>query len=173
MEMNRETKHWYAIHTKPRQERIAAEHMARQSYETYLPKIKQSRRQRGRWVETIEPLFPRYLFVRTNPLTEDVSPIRSTRGVTGLVRFGHYMAPIPDEVIGAIKDAEDPNECVNVEQQNVFRKGEILKILEGPLEGLEGIFEAETGEQRVLILLEVLGKISKVYVEKNKLGPSI
>ena len=172
MEMNRETKHWYAVQTKPRQERVAAEHMTRQSYETYLPQIKESRRLRGCWKDVIEPLFPRYLFVRTNPLTEDVSPIRSTRGVTGLVRFGQRMAPVPDEVIDALKDAEDSDECVCIDQRNIFRKGETVRILEGPLEGLEGIFEAETGEQRALILLEALGKMSKVYVEKNKLGPS-
>lgn len=171
--MIRDTRHWYAVQTKPRQESVAAEHMARQRYEIYLPKIRQSRRQRGFWRETVEPLFPRYLFVRTDPLIEDLSPIRSTRGVIGLVRFGQQIVPVPDVVVNAIKDSEDAEECVQVERRNIFRKGEIVRILEGPLEGLEGIFEAETGEQRALILLEALGKISRVYVERNALGPAI
>ena len=37
-------KHWYAIHTKPRQEEHAAEHLCRQEFEIDLPKIKQARR---------------------------------------------------------------------------------------------------------------------------------
>jgi len=38
-------KSWYVIHTKPRNESVAEEHLRRQAFETYLPRIKQERRQ--------------------------------------------------------------------------------------------------------------------------------
>ena len=83
---------WYAIHTKPRQEDLAAEHLRRQEFEVYLPRIKQPRRYRGRWRDAIEPLFPRYLFIRLELGSENVAPIRSTRGVTKLVSFNGQPA---------------------------------------------------------------------------------
>ena len=70
-------KHWYAIHTKPRQEDLAAEHLRGQEFEIYLPMIKQARRFRQKWRDTIEPLFPRYLFIRLDLGRDNVSPIRS------------------------------------------------------------------------------------------------
>ena len=70
---------WCAAFTKPRQEEVASENLTRQGFRTYLPRLKQPKRRRDRWIEVIEPLFPRYLFVeldlrRTRHLPDPLDP---------------------------------------------------------------------------------------------------
>ena len=86
---------WYLVHTRPRQEEIAREHLARQGYGVYLPRLQLPRRRRGRWLDVVEPLFPRYLFAGARRDEQSVHPIRSTRGVSALVRGGESYAPVP------------------------------------------------------------------------------
>ena len=79
-------KSWYAIQTKPRQEAIAQLHLQRQRFETYLPQILLRKCKRDKWTKIVEPLFPRYLFIHIDPDENNLAPVRSTRGVTGLVQ---------------------------------------------------------------------------------------
>ena len=86
-------KAWYLIYTKPRQERYARENLERQGYEVYLPLIRDRRRRKGRYVETVDALFPRYLFIHLDQDTDNWSPIRSTFGVSGLGLFRLQTSP--------------------------------------------------------------------------------
>lgn len=158
---------WYVVHTKPRMEAEAEVHLGRQGFTTYLPWITQSKRRRGRWVRVTEPLFPRYLFLQVDPEAQDISPIRSTRGVSGLVRFGGGTpTPVPDEVITAIRAMEDPEEGT-CRLENGFQPGQEVVVLEGPLAGLHGIYHAASGEQRAIILIEMLGRLRHVKLDTN------
>ena len=73
----------------------------RQGFHVYLPRIQVRRHRRGQWIDAVESLFPRYLFIRIDPHRSNIAPVRSTRGVVGLVRFGGQPAVVPDEVIDA------------------------------------------------------------------------
>ena len=87
-------RYWYAVQTKPRQEAVAELHLQRQHFETYLPKILVRKHRRDKWTKVVEPLFPRYLFVRLDPDENSLSPVRSTKGVAGPVRFGRTAAAV-------------------------------------------------------------------------------
>ncbi len=99
-----------------------------------------------------EPLFSRYLFIQLDECTQNWSPIRSTLGVSKLVSFGQQPAKVPPEFVQFLRHAP--------EQQVVrmFTKGDPVKISQGPLAGLEGVFQAQDGEQRAFVLVELLGK---------------
>ena len=81
-------KYWYAVQAKPRQENTAEENLRRQGFDTYLPKIQLRRRRRDKWTKVVEPLFPRYLFIHLEPGVDNWAPLRSTLGVSTVVRFG-------------------------------------------------------------------------------------
>ena len=66
---------WYCVHTKPRAEALALEHLQRQAFECLLPRIQHSVLRGGRRLRVIEPLFPRYLFLRANPAQPSLSLI--------------------------------------------------------------------------------------------------
>ncbi|HFC29569.1 MAG TPA: transcriptional activator RfaH, partial [Oceanospirillales bacterium] len=92
-------KQWLAVHSKPRQETIAEENLARQGFEVYCPKIQIERKKRGKRIKVIEALFPRYLFVKFKSGHDSATSIRYTRGVTQIVRFGNELAIVSDDII--------------------------------------------------------------------------
>jgi transcriptional antiterminator RfaH len=165
-------KHWYAIHTKARQEAQAAEHLRRQAFEIYLPNIKQARRYRHQWRDQIEPLFPRYLFIRLDLDTDNIAPIRSTRGVSKLVSFSGQPATLPDPFIDALTKAADPDTGLLHPEADLLEAGTTVTIVDGPLQGLEAIFKAHDGEARSIILLEILGKTQQLTIDSNHLTPT-
>jgi transcriptional antiterminator RfaH len=160
---------WYAIHTKPRQEEHAEEHLRRQEFEVYLPRIKQPRRYRGRWRDAIEPLFPRYLFIRLDLGSDNVAPIRSTRGVSKLVSFNGLPATVPEPLIDALVESADPDTGLLHPHEDRFKPGATVTIVNGPLAGLEAIFKAHDGEARSIILLELLGETRQLKIDRDHL----
>lgn len=159
--------HWYAVSCKPRQEAIAEENLLRQGYRVYLPRIQSQRRRHGQWTNVIEPLFPRYLFIRVDHTSRSTAPVRSTRGAVGLVRFGGQPAVVPEEVISAIVQRETPESGLHQDDRPLFHAGEPVKLESGPLAGMEGIFVEEDGEKRTIVLLELLGKANKIRINRD------
>src|SRR3989338_7106073 len=159
--------HWYAVSCKPRQEAIAEENLLRQGYRVYLPRIRNHRHRNGQWTGVIEPLFPRYLFIRVDTTSRSTAPVRSTRGAIGLGRFGSQPGIVPQEVIDAIVQREAPDSGLHQDDRPLFRAGEPVKLDEGPLAGMEGIFVEEDGEKRVVVLLELLGKANKIRINRD------
>lgn len=157
---------WYVVQTKPRSEAQAEEHLRRQSFETYLPWLTHAKRRRGRWTQVTDPLFPGYLFLRADPETQDLSTVRSTRGVVGLVRFGGGPpTPVPDALIDALRAMEDPEAGVHRADGSGLKTGDEVVVLDGALAGLRGIYQAASGEERAIILAEMLGKLSRIQVD--------
>ena len=158
---------WYAALCKPRQETVAEANLANQGFAVYLPRLKTPRRRAGRWVDAVEPLFPRYLFVAADLEARSLAPIRSTRGVSGLVRFGVEPAVVPDNLIEALRRREDSTTGLHVCTRPLFAAGDRVKLLHGPLAGLEGVFAAETGDLRVIVLMEMLGRLNRLEVSRD------
>ena len=163
-------KSWYLIQTKTRQERLAQENLERQGYETYLPFAEIRRRRRGRTVRVVDPMFPRYLFIQLSDETDDWRPIRSTLGVTTLVRFGQVPARIPDNLIASLRNREN-EQGVQVIATPEFQSGTKIRIAEGPMEGYEGIFQSQTSKERVTILLQIAEKTISVQLTPDQIEP--
>lgn len=95
---------WLLAWTKPRQESVARANLERQGFEAYLPMFRTLKR--GADEPVLEPMFPRYLFLRPRSASQSVSVVRSTRGVASLVRFGVELATVPDSALQCIRDIE-------------------------------------------------------------------
>lgn len=158
---------WYAVCCKSRQEAVAEENLRRQGFHVYLPRIQTMQRRRGKWIDVVEALFPRYLFIRIDPLKHSTAPVRSTRGAIGLVQFGGQPAVVQDEVINALLLREDTASGLHQDGRPLFYAGEPVKFVAGPLAGMEGIFAEKDGEERVLVLLELLGKRNRMRVDRD------
>jgi transcriptional antiterminator RfaH len=145
---------WLVVHTKPRLESEALLQLQRQGYQAYLPQLRIETVRRGKFDERLIPLFPRYLFVRSpEDPRQSWGPIRYTRGVQRLVSFGHEPALMDDGVVEWIKSEESRQAT-----QPLFAAGEAVQITKGPFIGLEGVFQMTNGEQRALVLIEILSK---------------
>ncbi len=163
-------KAWYLIHSKPRLEAVAREQLQRQGYETYLPLAPVRRRKRGRTFSDVGPMFPRYLFIHLSDKTDDWGPIRSTIGVTNLVRFAQSPARAPDTLITVLKQREDDKgiQCLAVTD---FKQGDKVRIAEGPFEGYEAVFEAHSSKERVILLLQIAQKHINLKLDEALIEP--
>ena len=161
------TDRWYAVCCKPRQESVAEENLLRQGFRVYLPRIRIRQRRRGQWIDAVEVLFPRYIFIRVDPLRRSTASVRSTRGVVGLVRFGGQPAVVPDAVMDALRQREDTASGLHQDNRPLFSAGETIKLVDGPLSGMEGVFTQQDGDKRVIVLLELLGKANKVTISRD------
>ncbi len=155
--------HWYLVHTKPRQEACALQNLNQQGYDCYLPLLSSEKLLKGQVSKTTEPLFPRYLFIRldTSNSAKSWSPIRSTRGVSKLVSFGNQPARVADELVELIRARESSGD---IEEKRLFKPGETIRVVDGPFAGVEGIFQALDGTQRVMILIELMSKPVRMAV---------
>jgi len=164
-------KHWYLIYTKPHKEQVARENLERQGYEVYLPMARIRRRRLGKGTTRIEPLFPRYLFIKLDTQTDNWAPIRSTVGVGNLVKFGMYPSIVPEALVELLYARCDEDGIEDI-APGEFRTGESVRVMEGPMMGLEGVFLAKTSNDRVLVLLDIVGKHTRVTMTTEKLGPA-
>jgi transcriptional antiterminator RfaH len=165
---NLSTKSWYLVYSKPRQEEVALANLVRQDYGVYLPRVRQVRKRQGRLSTMIQPLFPRYLFIHLDTQTDNWGPIRSTLGVAALVRFGQEPARVPDELIAFLK-AREGGEGLHEWAEPTFEVGHRLRVIEGAFRGYEGILLAQTSRERVLLLLDILGKQVRAKITLTQL----
>jgi transcriptional antiterminator RfaH len=171
MGMREDVRRWYLVYAKPRQEPVAQENLVRQGFEIYLPLIRQPRKRSGKRVTIIAPMFPRYLFIHLDSHNDNWGPIRSTLGVASLVRFGQTPAQVPDDLITAIRSREDEH-GIHVMPADEYKPGGRVRITEGSFMGYEGIFLAKTGHDRVLILLDILGRHTRASVDAAAIEPA-
>jgi len=157
---------WYLVYSKPKQENLAFENLERQGYKMYLPRLLNQKRLRGRYIEVIEPLFPRYLFIHLNSIDDDWGPIRSTLGVANIVRFGNILAKVPNSLIDALLACEN-EEGLYTQTSTNFAAGDRVRFVEGAMEGYEGIFQTKGGKERVTILLDIAGRFAQVQVSQH------
>ena len=156
--------YWCAVQTHVRSEDKAAFHLKRQGFEVFLPKHLKRRKHARRIDWVAAPLFPRYLFVSIDPEATQWSSIRSTIGVGDLVRFGNRPAAVPMGIISEIMARQDEKGMVKAYTGYAFKAGDRVKIIDGPLNDLEGLFHCATDEERVTILLYMMGREVKVRV---------
>ena len=159
-------KSWYLIYSKPKEEKLAKEHLERQGYETYLPLVLGRIKKRGRTQRSIQPMFPRYLFIYLSDQTDDWGPIRSTIGVSNLVKFGMAPAKVPENLIIRLKENE-VDEGYHDLPSNKLKKGDQIHIIEGPFEGYEATLFSQNAEDRVVVLLNIAEKYIKVQLNQS------
>jgi transcriptional antiterminator RfaH len=149
---------WYAVHTKPMQDARAEEHLRNQGYEVFHPLVKLRRRRAGRMVEVVESMFPRYLFIHLEVAHDNWAPIRSTRGVAGLVRWGNHVPTVPEAVIEDLRTraAGTADGCLDLTLESDLKPNEKVYITDGPFSGHEALFKARNGDERVIVLLNLM-----------------
>lgn len=144
---------WYLVQTKPKQEIVAKENLLDQGYNVYCPLFRIKGKKK--------PLFPRYLFIGIKESSNNLSPIRSTRGVSNFVRFGAQFAKVHENIINNIKNQEQKTIDIAIEKSSP-KKGDKVVITNGVFYGSQAIFEKHSDEERVILLLKVLQQEQKI-----------
>jgi transcription antitermination factor NusG len=158
---------WYAIYAKHQHEKSAADLLTRKGFEILLPLYRSIRRWKDRDKSVLSPLFPSYLFVRTD-LSRKVDILR-TPGVFWLVESGGCACHIPDA------DIEQINRIVQtpdrIAPHPYLKSGEWVRVRHGSLEGLEGILTRFKNQYRVVLTVKPLQKAVAVEVDLSAIEP--
>jgi len=161
---------WFAVYTKPRQEHIALLNLEGQSFECYLPLAEGPfQRSSARNKTRHEPLFPRYLFLYADPQRQSLAAVRSTRGVTELVRAGLELIKIPASIIAGLRTRMHPVTGLIPIGSVELNSGDKVQVFDGPFVALEGVFKEYRGRSRSLLLLEILGRETAVEIDSRLL----
>ena len=129
-----ESRRWFALSVAPRHEKKVSCQLEQKGYETFLPLYRRQHQYGRRTREFQLPLFPGYLFCRTDP--DERLPVLTTPGVFQFLGAGKAPSPIADDEIGAIQIAARVG--LQMEPHTYWEKGQKVRIAKGPLTGLEG-----------------------------------
>jgi len=153
-------KKWYLIKTKPKQEKIAIINLQNQDYHIYCPLTIINNK-------TVF-LFPGYLFIQLDEKVQDWSPIKSTKGVLNFVRFGLNFAYISNNLIDFIKANENIT-IKKIKHLKNFHPGDNVEITEGVFKNYVAKFKSFQSDERVILLLNLMGQQQKIYIERKSL----
>jgi transcription antitermination factor NusG len=153
---------WLAVWTKPRAEKSVARILEAQSVPYWLPTLTVRRRWSDRWKEVELPLFPGYLFAQSS--LDRWSTLLLVPGVLTVVKDGRRPAWIsPRQLVSMqlavehfVRDTKEPGAIVP------FERGDVVRVIDGPLAGLIGVVREIRGSRRILVGFEQIGQALSV-----------
>ena len=162
-----DTRRWYAVKTKPREEDRADQNLAAWGVETFAPRIEKKTYNQFTGKPTLipRPLFPGYIFARFDA-DRLLHKVYYTRGVRSVVSFSGGPAEVEDDVIEFIRSRVGADGFIRLGDE--LKRGDAVTVKEGSLRGLNGIFDRSmSGSSRVMLLLTVISYQASVIVERE------
>jgi transcriptional antiterminator RfaH len=154
---------WFVVRTQSRAEEKAMQHLTNQGFMAYLPRYRRRVRHARRNEIVLRPLFPGYLFVNLDPERCRWRSINGTVGVREILTNGDTPLAVADRIIDEIRAREDETGAVKLVAPT-FARGQVVRLLEGPMADVNGLFEEMRDENRVVLLVSLLGRKVRMQV---------
>ncbi len=161
--------HWYAAYTCAQHEKRVAEQLAERTIEHFLPLYASLRRWKDRRVRLELPLFPGYVFVRL-ALRDRLRVLQVPR-VVRLVGFGGLPVALPDEQVELLRAGLSGE--MHAEPHPFLTAGRRVRVVHGPLLGMEGILVRKKGVFRVVLSLDLIMRSVAVELDSADLEPLV
>lgn len=141
---------WWVCHTKPRCEKKFASLLTAERMAHYLPVVTNVRRYGNRERTSTLPLFPGYVFARVpnerKARIYQLDLLARTLPVTNEPAFLHQLADVQRVVSSGFEVTLHP----------LFKKGAPVRVVSGPLRGLEGVIDDATNPRGIIVTVDVL-----------------
>ena len=161
---------WFILQFKTNSYHQAAKNLNRQGFETFLPLHDITTRNASRFISATQPLFPGYMFITFNKAESKWHKINNTYGVSRLVTFNNMLKPIPTTFIDHLKVRYNKSgKPLPIKQLN---KGDKVKVLTGPFADFIARVEKYETDQRVWVLMDLMGRDTKIQTASDALQPS-
>jgi transcription antitermination factor NusG len=158
---------WFALHVRPRFEKLVASSLLGKGYESFLPLYKTRSRWSDRMKEIDRPLFPGYLFCRLD--LEHRLPLLVTPGVIQIVGIGKKPHEIDEAEIMAIQAIVASG--FQAEPWPYLHIGKRVRIDRGPLADVEGILLATRSASRLVVSVTLLQRSVAVEIDSDWVTP--
>jgi transcription antitermination factor NusG len=168
-----DTPSWFVLWTQSHCERLVTDQLAAKGFEVFLPTIRTWSRQRGARKMISLPMFPGYSFIHHAVDRQSHVEILKTRGVVRILGDGwERLAPVPDGDVEAIQRIVETD--VPVFPHTYLREGQWVRIVDGPLRGVEGVLvQARPSKGLLVISVELLRRSVAVEVDGTQVVPSV
>ena len=154
---------WYALHTRPRHEKLIELRLGERGVETFLPVVNEVHRWSDRKKSVQLPLFGCYVFARFAPNRLERLRVLRVGGVLGLVGSRGEGTPIPDEQIEAVRSLVESK--LPWSEHPFLKVGQRVRIRRGALDGVEGVLVSRNGSHRLVISVDAIQRSLAVQVE--------
>ncbi|MDA7963538.1 transcription termination/antitermination NusG family protein [Ruegeria sp.] len=167
--MTPDPNNWFAVQLRPNMRLIAERNLTRQGFTSFAPARLETFRRRGRLKTEARPLFPGYLFVQFDPQTARWQAINATRGVSRLITDGRLNpTPMPADFMSGLLDRCDPNGLLQTPDH--LNPGDHVRILSGPFAGLVSRIEHLDQQERLHLLLQIMGRQVQTILPTKSVG---
>jgi transcription antitermination factor NusG len=147
--------YWACARTQPNREHFACSELGRRGFEVYCLRVSERVVRRGTRIVVIRSLFANYLFIQ---IEAQFYSAMNCPGVVTLLLDGERPAKVPPTVITDLRSRER-NGLIVLPRKPLFRPGDTVKVVRGPLAGLRGLYQGQRAHERVAVLLALLGRI--------------
>ncbi len=161
------TDNWYIVQIKRNSHRVATRNLGQQGFKTFLPLQSSTRKSQDKFLTNIEPLFPGYMFVSIDLCREPWHKINSTLGVSRLICQDGTPIKVPEEIVSALMSRCDSSGKLLPPESLVC--GDSVKILSGALANFIATVETFDTKQRIWVLLEIMGQVTRVQVALDQI----
>ncbi len=159
---------WAVVISQPRSELKAVINLVAQSYDAYCPMVLERVEKQGRRVRVERALFSRYLFVL---IVDRWQSILGTRGVSGMIMENETPVLIEDGIITSIKARETLSGYIALPEQRArFKRGNRVRVERGPFTGACALVEGMPSQERVFVLMRLLGRETRVEISAEDLA---
>ena len=159
---------WYLVQLKPNGHRLAKANLERQGFKTFLPQQNVTTRSAHKFVDRHVPLFPGYMFVELDTAQNAWRKVNSTLGVARIVSLGGTPTPVPSAIINEFISRCDDDGILRPTLG--LEVGQDVQVLRGPFANFVAKVEEISPDQRVWILIDLLGQSSRISVTKDAIA---
>ncbi|MGH1367669.1 MAG: transcriptional activator RfaH [Maritimibacter sp.] len=148
---------WVLAQLKPNAARIARLQLKRQGFDSFLPLVEETRRQRARFVPCLKPLFPGYIFIALNGAPSPWTTLNNTQGISRLVTFGASQNASPSRVpTTLVNELKARCDGAGVLKPCPVKPGDTVRLNTGPFAEFVGKVEAIDAKKRAFVLLDLM-----------------
>lgn len=158
---------WYAAYTCARHEKLVSRQLADRQIESFLPLYRSLRRWKDRRKEVDLPLFPGYVFVHVS--AQHRLRVLQLPGVVRFVSFNGNPAVLPGQDIETLRNGLQQN--IYAEPHPYLRVGRRVRVMRGPMAGLEGVLSRKKDRLRIVISIDVIMRSVAVELDATDVAP--
>ena len=164
------SKEWFILQFKANSHHQATKNLNRQGFETFLPLHDTTSRKLSRFISTSKPLFPGYMFIKFDRAESQWYKINNTYGVSHLITFDSLLKSIPTKFVDSLMKRYDLSGKLLPIQK--LKEGDQVKILKGPFANFIASVETYESEQRIWVLMDLMGRTTKIQIPSDALNLS-
>ena len=161
---------WFILQLKPNSHQKAKKNLSQQGFKTFSPLHEISSPKASRFITKTKPLFPGYMFISFDKEESKWHKINSTYGVSRLITFNSILKSIPTSFVDNLMKRYDlSGKLLPIKK---LEKGDQVSVSKGQFANFIATVEKYEDEQRIWVLMDLMGRETKIHTSSDALQPT-